>query len=319
MKRDDWDSILKGEPATPPPAEPPLLQTAATMYRKRPAPGRGLFYVVAAAVVIALVLGVWALVKQDQSNQELKQQLALVNKRLEDSDGRLADLQSGLTVTQQRIGVTQRDLDRAEALAVRLKSDQERNVLSLKQELQEKANTEQVAAVQQEAEKKLGALSGDIGSVKGEVTETKAVVETNRQDLEKTKKELASLNVVVNDQGKLIAVNGDGLDELRRKGERDYVEFTLSKKDKVRQVHDIRLELRKADTKKQRSDIRVFANDAQLDRKVAINEPVYFRQGKDNVLYELVVNEVRKDVISGYLSVPKHRALAIAGPKKGLD
>lgn len=314
MKRDDWDAILKGEgPVAPPerapaPASEPRYQAPRAAGRKWPA---RVAIIIGAA---ALLLGLYSAYVLRGANQ----QLALVNKRLEDSDTRLAELQSILTVTQERIGVTRRDLDRARSLAVRLKAEQERNVEALKQELGQKADTAQVAAVQQEATTKLGALSTDLSSVKGEVSEAKTGLESNRQELEKTKQDVASLNVLINDQGKAIALNSAGLDELRRKGERDYVEFTLAKKDKIRQVADVRLELRGADVKKQRSDLRVYANDARLDKnKVVVNEPVYFRQGKDNVLYELVINEVRKDQVVGYLSVPKHRALVASGPKHG--
>ena len=37
-----------------------------------------------------------------------------------------------------------------------------------------------------------------------------------------------------------------------------------------------------------------------------LNEPVQFYTGKDNMLFELVVNNIDKNMVKGYISTPKN-------------
>ena len=69
----------------------------------------------------------------------------------------------------------------------------------------------------------------------------------------------------------------------------------------------VSLELKKADSKKSRFTVMVFADDKQYEKKDRnLNEPLQFYAGKDPGLYEIVVNSVSgKNQVSGYLSTPK--------------
>ncbi|MBI3940014.1 MAG: hypothetical protein HY315_04200 [Acidobacteria bacterium] len=307
----DWNSITKEGGGT---AGPRSKGSNATL----------LIIGVAALFAVALLV---TLYYGNEQAKDIRSQIAsnqeLIVKRLDDADGRLAKLQSQLTVTQERVGLTQRDLERAQAMATQLKAEQEKNVRRLSTEIAEKASTEEVKNLKETTQAEIGSVSEHVGAVKSEVGSVKSEVGTvkddlkgTRDDLERTKRDLASMNLLLDEQGKLIATNAEGLETLRMKGEREYVEFDISKRDKAKAVGDIRLELRKADAKKQNADIRIFVNDTQVDKgKVYINEPVHFRQGRQALDYEIVVNQVMKDQIKGYLSTPKNRALAASGPK----
>lgn len=310
----DWNKIMKEEGPT---GAPPVSQAPKTGNR--------------ALIIVAVVFGVALLAiffYWNQQEQQLRRQIAsnqeLVVKRLDDGDVRLAQLQSQLTVTQERVGMTQRDLERAQELAKQLKLEQEKNVRKLSTEIAQKAGTEEVQTLKETTAAQIGDVSQNVGAVKSEVGTVKTEVGTVREDLkgtrdelERTKKDLVNLNLVVDQQGKLIATNAEGLQTLRMKGEREYFEFDISKRDKAKQVGDIRMELRKADVKKQRSDVRIHINDTQVNKsQVYINEPVHVKQGRQGFDYEIVINQVLKDQIRGYLSVPKNRALATTGPTK---
>ena len=53
------------------------------------------------------------------------------------------------------------------------------------------------------------------------------------------------------------------------------------------------LELKKADTKKSRFTLVVFADDRSYEKKDRnVNEPLQFYSGKDPALYEIVVNSI---------------------------
>jgi len=50
----------------------------------------------------------------------------------------------------------------------------------------------------------------------------------------------------------------------------------------------------------------VSADDRNIEKKdKGLDEPVQFYTGKTPVLYEIVVNDIQKKSVSGYLSTPK--------------
>ncbi len=106
----------------------------------------------------------------------------------------------------------------------------------------------------------------------------------------------------------LVATNGKELAALRRLGERNYTEFKLIKTKEPQRVGDISLLLKKTDAKKNKFTIEVRADDKATEKKDRnANEPVQFYVAKAAQPYEIVVNNVGKDTISGYLSTPKDR------------
>jgi chromosome segregation ATPase len=255
-----------------------------------------------AALVLGGVLGyfLWQQSVQAQALQEqlgvVGQTLELVVRRLDGNGDQLASLQSKQEVTMERVGVTQRDLKRAQELAVQLKEEQAQSVALLTEEIAQKA--QEVAEFQEEAGQKFEGVDEEISTVKDSVA-------LNQQELTNTLEKLTELGVQVTQQGNMIATTSDGLDELIRRGEREYVTFDFLKKRRA-QVAAISVELRKADTKRQRADLHIFVDDRKMERKnVNVNTPVNFYVGTEKLRYELVINQVLKDQIKGYVSLPK--------------
>lgn len=161
----------------------------------------------------------------------------------------------------------------------------------------------QISDVQQQASTanaKIGEVSGDVTTVKTDLGATKA-------ELDKT---IASLNKVQGDLGVTsgyVATNQKELDALKRLGERNYFQFSLVKKDKQpKRVGDISLKLRSVDRKKNKFTLEVLADDKMVEKKdKGINEPLQFYVAKAKQPYEIVVNEVGKDRVTGYLATPK--------------
>ena len=144
-------------------------------------------------------------------------------------------------------------------------------------------------------------MSGDVQGVRTDLTAT-------REDLANSKKDINSL----------IAHNSTELAELRRRGERDYVEFDINKSQKVTRLGDVQVELKRTDVKRQKFDVAINADDANILKKDrTANEPITFLVGRDRLRYELIVNYVDKDRIRGYLSVPKDKSLSAEAPKVG--
>jgi chromosome segregation ATPase len=145
-----------------------------------------------------------------------------------------------------------------------------------------------------------------IQEVSTDVTGVKAGVASTQEGLDKT---TADLKRVIGDMGTmsgLIATNGKQLDVLRALGERNYIEFDLSKRQPDRKIGDISVTLRNTDPKRSRYTVDILADDQRVQKKdKTANEPVQFYMSKSKQPYEFVVNQVKKDEIVGYLSIPK--------------
>jgi hypothetical protein len=105
----------------------------------------------------------------------------------------------------------------------------------------------------------------------------------------------------------LIATNAKELQYLKDHGDRHIHEFTLTRKQKAQHpVRDVALVLKKADAKRSRFTLEVNADDRVIEKKDrTANEPVQFYVSRSRQPYEIVVNKVEKDSVSGYLAVPK--------------
>jgi chromosome segregation ATPase len=149
------------------------------------------------------------------------------------------------------------------------------------------------------ANAKVADVNNDVAGVKTDLASTKT-------DLSQTKSSLQKVAGDLNGTNSLVATNGQQIEELRRRGERNIVEFTLHKQKNLQKVGDIQLLLEKADMKKNKFNLVVMADDKRVEKKDRnINEPLQFYVSRS--LYEVVVNTVGKDTITGYLSTPKYQ------------
>ncbi len=224
---------------------------------------------------------------------------------------------SAVTTQTSRKTVEQLKLEVAEAraqanqLAGQAKVDAEKHAdeLSSRLEREQQQQAQRVAAVSTEvgqvkeqastANNRITEVSGDVSNVKGDLA-------TTRSDLEKTIANLKATQGDLGVQSGLIATNGKELAALKALGERNYVEFKLAKTKAPQKVGDIAVLLKKTDPKKNRYTIDVIADDKTVEKKdKTINEPVQFLLSRAAQPYELVVNEVRKDMIVGYVAAPK--------------
>jgi len=193
------------------------------------------------------------------------------------------------------VGLTQKQLEtRAADLQRRQEADAKR--------LESAQAAASAAATQQ-----IGAVSSQVSSVQTDVGGVKTDVAATKSDLQQTKAQMLSMKGDLGVQSGLIATNHDELEILKHKGDRNYFEFTLNKQKSPQPVSTVSLLLKKADPKKNRYTLVVIADDKQIEKKdKGTNEPVQFYTGKDNMLFELVVNTVNKNQVIGYISTPKN-------------
>ena len=172
--------------------------------------------------------------------------------------------------------------------------------------MEQKKGQAQLGSQISEVKEQTVAAHTQIGEVSKEVTTVKGDVASAKSEIDKT---IADLKRVTGDLGVtsgLVATNGKEISALRALGERNIFEFKLQKTKQPQRVGDISILLKKSDEKKNRFTIDLVADDKRVEKKdKSINEPLQFYTLKARQPYELVVNEVKKDLIVGYLSTPK--------------
>jgi chromosome segregation ATPase len=157
----------------------------------------------------------------------------------------------------------------------------------------------QVKTEQDATKSRVGEVSNEVGAVRTEISATKS-------DLERVIEGLKTARGDLDGQSALIATNARELEALKARGERSYMEFTLPKEKAPRKFGDVLLRLTASDPKRNRYTVEVIADDKRVEKKdKTINEPLQFYLSRSPLPYELVVNEVKKDTISGYVSAPK--------------
>lgn len=252
-------------------------------------------------------------------NSRMEERFSSVEADYATADERVTVLTSDVDVLVQKLGVTTKELEDAQALAKQLKEENKRVRAALTAKADSKAvmefqkqATTKIDAVQQDATTKIDGITGDVKVVRTDLDATRNDLNSTRSDLSATRSDLNATReeVALNkrDLGGLIARNSSELADLRRKGERDYYEFDLTKSKQFQRVGDIMLQLKKTDVKKQKFEVVINADDTSMQKKDRLaNEPVTFLVGRDRLRYELVVNSVDKDRIRGYISSPKER------------
>jgi chromosome segregation ATPase len=204
----------------------------------------------------------------------------------------LADLKGHLEVTEQKVGMTRSELAQARSRSESIRKEQQASDQKL---------TSELSQVKQESDQKILSVATEVGGAKKDI-------ESTRTDLEATKGKLERATGDMGVMSGLIAHNRDDLEELRRRGDRNYYEFTVQKSKTPQRVGPVQMSLNKADQKKSRYTVTVLADDRSIEKKdKTAGEPVqfYMRGAARMAPYEIVVFDVGKNQIKGYLSTPK--------------
>jgi small-conductance mechanosensitive channel len=238
--------------------------------------------------VSLLGLGVsWSAINRanniEQSTQaSVKQANDALSQRLAKEDEINQQLQSDLKVVTNKLNVTQSELLTARKQTKAVTSAVDKKLTGLETSVNSQLATK--------------ASSDDVNKLNGDVTGVKSDLDATKNNLQMARSEM----------GTLIARNHDEIDQLRRMGQRDYYEFTVTRKNGAEKVGGVQIELRDTNTKKNQFTINVLADDKSFEKKNrSVNEPIFFYTGGSHAALELVVNKVTKTTASGYLSVPK--------------
>ena len=264
-----------------------------------------------AAVLLALGALVWCyglsshlaveeqkLAAAEQRNVELAQRQQALSARMQAATETLGQ---SVGLTQKQMELKAQNIMAAQTAAVKAQT----------------AQTAKLAESEAAAEKKIGAVATDVSSVKTDVSGAKASIVETQTDLNSTK---AQLQRTMGDAGVmsgLIARTHDELETLKHRGDRNYFEFTLKKGAPGVLLSSVKLQAKKVDDKRSKYTMVVSSDDKNIEKKdKSLDEPVQFYSGKDPALFEIVVNNISKNQISGYLSTPKGAVQPMAAPAK---
>jgi hypothetical protein len=248
--------------------------------------------------LLGLGLG-WSALNQSKSVEQstqasLKQQNDSWAQRLNKADEQNQQLQSDLKVVTDKLNVTQEDLLKARKLTKASVAAYDKKLSGLESnvntQLASKASTDDVTK-----------LNGDVSGVKN--------------DLDATKSKLDRATGDMGVMSGLIARNHDDLEELKRKGDRNYYEFSVQKSKTPQRVGPVQMSLNKTDQKKSKYTMTVLADDKSIEKKdKTAGEPVqfYVKGAQHYAPYEIVVFDVGKNQITGYLSTPKSAGTSTA-------
>jgi vacuolar-type H+-ATPase subunit D/Vma8 len=263
----------------------------------------------AAGLILALAGDAYLI---NRSNN-LNDQVAQVKQDAQAQVAKLSDTTTSLLEQERQQLQTMNDeisgkYDTANTALHRARMDAQKSAAQLAAQLEEqqKAVGEEIGQLKDATTTATTKLNEDVSGVKTDVGAVRSDLSSTRTDLDKTG---AELKRAVGDMGVmsgLIATNHQDLQALRDLGERNYFEFDLEKGAMTKKVGNVTLTLKKSDPKHNRYTIAVLADDKLVEKSnKTINEPVQLYTASSKQPYEIVVNQVKKDGVVGYLATPK--------------
>ena len=230
---------------------------------------------------------------------------ASLRARLDDTS---AQIQTALDSLRQDLSKSEQDTNAGLEKAEKAQNDAMRHAdiaaaqLARKSAAEAKELSEELDKVKDSANaasNRLDGITSDVGSVKTDVASTRTAIDETRSDLQRARGDMGVMSG-------LVATNSRQIQTLRDLGDRNIYEFTLMKNGEMQKVGDVQLMLRKADAGHSRFTIDVLADDRRVEKKDrTVNEPVQFYTSKARQPDEIVVNEVGKNKVTGYLATPK--------------
>jgi len=229
------------------------------------------------------------------TEQQVQQDVSSLKDRLAQDEKANTDLQGDLKVVTDKLKITQGQLKKARTEATKLNDETNQKVTALDTSVHSELATK--------------ASSDDVKTVDTKVVGVRTDLDTTQQDLKMAKSEM----------GTLIAKNHDEIDQLRRLGERDYTEFTITGRNRPQKVANVTIELKGVNQKHNQFNLAMVVEDKRFEKKNrAANEPIFFYMTGTHIPEEVVINKIGKDTISGYVSIPKaNQEASSAATKSG--
>jgi len=223
--------------------------------------------------------------KLKTTEQTVQQDVTSLKDRVAQDEKTNQDLQGDLKVVTTKLKITQGQLKKAREEAAKAVDETSQKLTALDSSVHTELATK--------------AATDDLKNVDTKVGVVRTDLDSTREDLKMARSEM----------GTLIARNHDEIDQLRRMGERDYVEFTIAGKNKPQKIGNVTVELKGVNDKKNQFSVAMTVEDKRFEkRNRAMNEPIFFYISGTKLPEEIVINKLGKNTVSGYVSIPKANA-----------
>jgi len=223
--------------------------------------------------------------KLKTTEQTVQQDVTSLKDRVAQDEKTNTDLQGDLKVVTTKLKITQGQLKKAREEAAKAVDETSQKLTALDSSVHTELATK--------------AATDDLKNVDTKVGGVRTDLDSTREDLKMARSEM----------GTLIARNHDEIDQLRRMGERDYVEFTIAGKNKPQKIGNVTVELKGVNDKRNQYSVTMTVEDKHFEKKNrAMNEPIFFYISGTKLPEEIVINKVGKNTVSGYVSIPKANA-----------
>lgn len=237
-----------------------------------------------------------AQLRTDLATQFTQQTSASLTSLQRSNEQQMDAMRAEIGAATKTVKSTNTQVRKAKTMLTDLQKQQEQQVEAVNQELAQKADAEQLVPI-----------SEQVTSTRSDLDGTKKSVDTLRSDLGMARSEL----------GTLIARNHDDIDTLRKLGERNYYEFTLTRK-QPEHVANLELNLKKTNVKNHRFNLVVTADEVAVEKKDrTIDEPIFLYVKGSKKPYEIVINSVQSGQVKGYVSTPKGATEVAEAPTTG--
>jgi len=191
--------------------------------------------------------------KLKTTEQAVQQDVTSLKDRITQDEKVNQDLQGDLKVVTGKLKITQGQLKKAREEATKAVAETSEKLTALDTSVHTELATK--------------AASDDLKNVDTKVGGVRTDLDTTREDLKMARSEM----------GTLIARNHDEIDQLRRLGEREYVEFTIAGRNKPQKIGNVTVELKGVNEKRNQYSVAMTVEDKQFEKKNrAMNEPIFF-------------------------------------------
>ncbi len=279
----------------------------------------------AASVLVLLLLGfLLALagnVYQFVKSQHLARELAAIQHNLQAQITRLSDATSGaFDVTEHRFEQLNRLQESTAAAIIDARSELRRNNTQVathledrNQELAQKNQelTAQLTALKQDISARLQNTSTKLDTADAKLQHVFTETDRNRADLKRVAGDLNAVTAKLATSAKPVATLPQPAAAPPIPPARKHLPFDLLTTKVPTRIGEIQIAIRSTDPKNNRYTMDLYTGDKVARGKdCAINEAVQFYLAGNPLPYEVVVNQVWKDEVIGYVSAP-----VVPGPR----
>ena len=215
--------------------------------------------------------------------------------------------QREISALQESVEKTKTEAAERARVEARRGADQLSKLIAQKEREQQDMFLTEIGTVRGETDtnrKGIEDVSTRVVGVQGELDQT-------QESLNETADRLAGTQTDVDAISGRVGTHDAAIERLKMQGQRDVTRFDLAVSKERTKIETVQLRVKDIDYKKNRYTLEVMADDRIVTHKDRLlNQPVEFYVTGVSQPYEVVVTEIERNQVSGYLATPKFKDLA---------